>query len=59
MASALITDLLGVLDELLGGVNAGFRPAHAKGLLCVGTFRPSPQAAGLARAPTRPGRPPP
>jgi catalase len=59
MASALITDLLGILDELLGGVHAGFRPAHAKGLLCVGTFRPSPQAAGLTRAPhaSRPATP--
>lgn len=29
MASALITDLLGALDELAGGVHPGFRPAHA------------------------------
>jgi catalase len=51
MSSALITDLLGILDELSGGVHAGFRPAHAKGLMCVGTFSPSPQAPGLTRAP--------
>jgi catalase len=51
MSSALITDLLGVLDELSGGVRPGFRPAHAKGLMCTGTFSPSPQAAGLTRAP--------
>jgi catalase len=51
MGSALATDLLGVLDELSGGVHAGHRPAHAKGLLCVGTFRPSREAAGLTRAP--------
>ncbi len=56
MSSALITDLVGMLDELSGGVHAGFRPAHAKGLMCIGTFSPSPQAAGLTRAPhtTRP-----
>ena len=50
MPSALITDLLGVLDELSGGVHPGFRPAHAKGLMCIGTFSPSPKAAGLTRA---------
>jgi catalase len=56
MSSALVTDLLGVLDELAGGVHAGFRPAHAKGLMCVGTFRPLREAAGLTRAPHA-GRP--
>src|SRR5580765_3340982 len=48
---SLITDLLGMLDELSGGVHAGFRPAHAKGLMCAGTFSPSREAAGLTRAP--------
>ncbi len=59
MASSLITDLLGVLDQLSGGVHPGFRPAHAKGLMCAGTFTPSPQAAGLTRAPhaNRPSTP--
>jgi catalase len=59
MSSALITDLLRTLDELSGGVHPGFRPAHAKGLMCIGTFSPSPQAAGLTRAPhtTRPSTP--
>ena len=46
MSSALITDLLGVLDELSGGVHPGFRPAHAKGLMCIGTFSPSPRRPG-------------
>jgi catalase len=57
--SALATDLLGVLDDLSGGEHAGFRPAHAKGLMCAGTFRPSPEAAGLTRAPhaARPATP--
>jgi len=59
MSSSLITDLLGVLDELSGGVHPGFRPAHAKGLMCTGTFAPSPEAAGLTRAPhaNRPSTP--
>jgi catalase len=59
MSSALITDLLGVLDELSGGIHLGFRPAHAKGLMCTGTFSPLPEAAGLTRAPhaNRPSTP--
>src|SRR5438876_11498493 len=59
MSSALISDLLGILDEVSGGVHAGFRPAHAKGLMCIGTFSPSPEAAGLTRAPhvNRPSTP--
>jgi catalase len=51
MSPTLITDLLAVLDELSGGVHAGFRPAHAKGLMCAGTFTPSREAAELSRAP--------
>src|SRR5262249_25006169 len=59
MASPLITDLLGVLDELAGGVHPGFRPAHAKGVMCAGIFNPSREAADLTRAPhaTRPSTP--
>lgn len=59
MSSSLMTDLLGILDELSGGVHPGFRPAHAKGLMCTGTFAPSPDAAGLSRAPhaSRPSTP--
>jgi catalase len=59
MSSALATDLLGVLDELAGGVHPGFRPAHAKGLMCAGTFSPAPDAGDLTRAPhaTRPSTP--
>src|ERR1700741_319602 len=59
MPSAFITELLGVLDELSGGIHPGFRPAHAKGLMCIGTFSPSPQAAELTRAPhaSRPSTP--
>src|SRR6266568_898170 len=59
MSPTLITDLLAVLDELSGGVHAGFRPAHAKGLMCAGTFNPSREAAELTRAPhaVRPSTP--
>ena len=38
-------------DKVNGGVHAGFRPAHAKGVLLTGQFTPSPQAASLTRAP--------
>jgi len=65
MANASLTnpvlakDLLDVLDALSGGVQPGFRPAHAKGLMCSGTFTPSPEAATLTRAPhaNRPSTP--
>jgi catalase len=59
MASALITDLLGILDQLAGGIHPGFRPAHAKGLMCAGTFNPSREATELTRAPhaVRPSTP--
>jgi catalase len=59
MASTLITDLLAVLDKLSGGVHPGYRPVHAKGLMYVGTFTPSADAAKLTRAPhaTRPSTP--
>jgi catalase len=59
MPSVLVTDLLDMFDEMSGGVHPGFRPAHAKGLMCIGTFGPSPAAAGLTRAShaTRPSTP--
>jgi catalase len=59
MQSTLIKDLLEVLDKLSGGVHAGFRPAHAKGLMYSGTFTPSPDAVKLTRAPhaARPSMP--
>ncbi len=42
-----------VLETLRGiaGPHPGYRPAHAKGLMCEGTFTPSPEASGLTRAP--------
>src|SRR5207248_7734154 len=50
--------LLDALDALLG-LHAGFRPAHAKGLMCSGTFTPTADAAKLTRAPhaSRPSTP--
>jgi catalase len=56
---ALAKDLLDALDVLSGGVQPGFRPAHAKGLMCAGTFAPSPEAAKLTREPhaSRPSTP--
>lgn len=59
MPSALIADLIAVLDQLAGGTHPGFRPAHAKGTMYAGTFTPTPAAAGLTRAPhaTRPSTP--
>jgi catalase len=46
----LTEQLLDVLDQL-SGLHPGFRPAHAKGLMCTGKFAPSPEAAKLTRAP--------
>lgn len=46
----LAEKLLDVLDKI-SGLHPGFRPAHAKGLMCIGTFTPSPDAAKLTRAP--------
>jgi catalase len=51
MPSTLVTDLLDIIDKLAGGVHAGFRPVHAKGLMYAGTFTPLPEAVKLTRAP--------
>jgi catalase len=55
---SLARQLLDALDALFG-LHPGFRPAHAKGLMCSGTFTPSPEAAKLTRAPhaARPATP--
>jgi catalase len=47
---ALANDLLPQFDRLFG-LHPGFRPAHAKGLMLTGTFRPAPKAQSLTRAP--------
>lgn len=46
---ALAQQVLDAFDQLQG-VHPGFRPAHAKGLMCSGTFTPSGEAAKLTRA---------
>jgi catalase len=46
---ALAQQLLDAFDQLQG-VHPGFRPAHAKGLMCTGTFTPSAEAAKLTHA---------
>jgi catalase len=51
-------DVLDALDAT-SGLRPGYRPAHAKGLMCSGTFTPSPEAVKLSRAPhtSRPSTP--
>src|SRR2546430_10717074 len=46
----LAQQLLDALDAL-SGLHPGYRPAHAKGLMCSGIFAPSAEAAKLTRAP--------
>lgn len=45
LSEALITEF-----DSIFGLHPGFRPAHAKGALLTGTFRPSPKAAKLSKA---------
>jgi catalase len=47
----LSRDVIEAFDKADGGVHPGFRPAHAKGILLIGTFTPSPDAASLTAAP--------
>jgi catalase len=37
--------------QTLAGPHPGFRPVHAKGLVCAGTFRGSAGAAGILGRP--------
>src|SRR5207253_7129581 len=55
---ALAQQLLDALDAV-EGLHPGFRPAHAKGLMCSGIFTPTTEAANLTRAPhaSRPSSP--
>jgi catalase len=59
MPATLVTDILDAFAKLGGGIHAGFRPVHAKGFMYSGTFKPSPEAAKLTRAPhaNRPSTP--
>jgi catalase len=47
---ALANDLLAQFHKLFGP-HPGFRPAHAKGLMLSGTFKPAPEATALTKAP--------
>ena len=55
---ALAQQVLKAIDAQFG-LHAGYRPAHAKGLMCSGVFTPSLEAARLTRAPhaSRPSTP--
>lgn len=48
---ALSNEVIAAFDRETGGVHPGFRPAHAKGILVVGAFTPTPDATALTRAP--------
>jgi len=48
---ALSRETIEAFDKVNDGVHAGFRPAHAKGILLTGTFTPSAEAHSLTRAP--------
>ena len=50
-AIALSHDVLDAFDTVNGGEHAGFRPAHAKGVMFTGVFKPSTEVASLTRAP--------
>jgi len=47
---ALSNDLLKQFETLFGA-HPGFRPAHAKGIMLAGVFKPSAQARELTMAP--------
>ncbi len=47
---ALANDLLAQFHKIFGP-HPGFRPAHAKGLMLSGTFKPAPAAKSLTKAP--------
>jgi catalase len=48
-SDTLIQDLLASFDAVFG-LHPGFRPVHAKGVMCAGTFTPSAAVANLTRA---------
>ena len=47
---ALANDLLAQFHKIFGP-HPGFRPAHAKGIMLSGTFKPASSAASLTKAP--------
>jgi len=53
---SVIRDIVDAM-RALAGKHPGFRPVHAKGLVCAGTFRASADATRVSRAPHFGGRP--
>lgn len=53
-----VKEVLAAFDAVFG-MHAGFRPVHAKGVMCSGTFTPAAAAPALTRAPhvARPSTP--
>lgn len=49
-ATVLSRQAIQAFDDL-NGSHPGFRPAHAKGILLTGVFKPSPGGSSLTRAP--------
>jgi catalase len=49
-ATPVIAQLVEAMRALAGS-HPGFRPVHAKGIVCSGTFRGAPQARRVSRAP--------
>jgi catalase len=47
----LSRNVIEAFDKANRGPHPGFRPAHAKGILLTGEFKPSPEAVSLTRAP--------
>ena len=52
----IVTQLVETM-RTVAGPHPGFRPVHAKGLVCSGTFRAVPAAKGVSRAPHLQGQP--
>jgi catalase len=52
----VVAQIVEVLRKL-AGPHPGFRPVHAKGIVCSGSFRASPDARRVSRAPHFQGRP--
>src|SRR5208283_4610176 len=52
-STASPTVIAQIVDTMraLAGPHPGFRPVHAKAVVCHGTFRASPQARSVTRAP--------
>jgi len=50
-ASSTVVGQLVETMRTVAGPHPGFRPVHAKGIVCSGTFRAAPTAKGVSRAP--------